>query len=318
MLAAILCLSSVSCRKRKKSNNQNTPPPLSQPSPIPSADIPKTVPNISFGGHCPLGPDTTEASTRILPSDALVTWNESFKLPVQVLKKGLIPGSYSNARNYRLSFDVGGTSPSSAVTDQSGMALLSLQAYEQTTNPICVSIRGDVSTSVGRVFVSNPKDSLVVVLIDDVFENTTAKAFSEKKSVGVTANSLAVKAIDELASKYRIVYISLLEESMGPVLKRWIKSNSLPPGPVYLWDDSYGSIQSSALGADFTFVSAVTRKLKSKFTRVFAGISTQTRVGNAFVAAGIDGYFVSSGTSTVSGLQAKRLMSWSDASLIKP
>jgi hypothetical protein len=141
--------------------------------------------------------------------------------------------------------------------------------------------RGGAASSVGRVFVWDRDDPLLIVDLDGTISDATALAFWLLPLDAVQPFDGAVRAMAYLSTRYRILYLTARRDLVLPKSRLWLQHHGFPPGPILcrpwnLFPPSPGRFKTAALA-----------ELKRRFSNIRAGIGDRPHDARALLSNGI-------------------------------
>ncbi|HMF13284.1 MAG TPA: hypothetical protein VKE94_13295, partial [Gemmataceae bacterium] len=197
-------------------------------------------------------------------------------------------------------------------TDSRGDAAIDWQAPKSDARPLEFMARHrqvedpkKVASDHGRIFVWPAKAKLLVVDVDYALVESS-ESFADGGSTAPTLRSGAAAALQILASRFKIVYISAVvnEPSRYKRMRNWITQARLPEGPLL------GPSVSVDAGDRDAFKISQIEALKKRFTEPAVGIAARDEEVQLFVGAGWKTVVI--GDATRLPADVTRIVTWAE------
>ena len=131
------------------------------------------------------------------------------------------------------------------------------------------------------VAVHKPTDEFIVVGIDGVCSNSKGVSALINGPRDISAMPGAADALNHLAARYGILYVTFRPDDLLLETKEWLAINGFPPGPTYFSRPPWDGLSSGA------FKERLIRELKAEWPGIVIGIGRDSSDSDAYLQNGL-------------------------------
>ncbi len=216
--------------------------------------------------------------------DTLATPGRAVALRAKLEHEGAL-GIHPNAHGKPLLYVLQGQPIGKGITLDEGVAALMYTPRELGNFTVEVGAAPEANLAVrpGSILmaVHKPTDEFLVVGIDGVCSNSSGMSAILKGPRDISAMPGAADALNTLAARYGILYVTFRPDDFLLDTKEWLRIHGFPPGPTYFSRPPWDGLSSSA------FKERLLRELKAEWPGIVLGIGRDSSDTDAYRQNGL-------------------------------